>query len=72
MPENVHVISVDIVNIITQEFRGHPGMKWFDHKSHSLRLMYAFALSHEKITVFGSMDLILLVFTTMKLFSVEQ
>jgi len=45
MPDQVHVISVDGVNFITQEFREDPGTKWFDHKSHSSSLKYEFALS---------------------------
>ena len=44
-PDQVHIISVDGVNFITQEFRGDPGTKWFDHKSHSSGLKYEFALS---------------------------
>jgi len=44
-PEDVHIISVDGVNFITQEFRLNPGTQWFDHKSHSPGLSYEFALS---------------------------
>jgi len=31
--EEVHIISVDGVNFITQEFGLEPDPKWFDHKS---------------------------------------
>jgi hypothetical protein len=44
-PDQVHIISVDGVNFITQEFRGDPGTKWFDHKSRSSSLKYEFSLS---------------------------
>jgi len=39
-PEETHIISVDCVNFITQEFRLDPHTKWFDHKSHSSGLKY--------------------------------
>jgi hypothetical protein len=44
-PEEIHIISVDCVNFITQEFRLDPHTKWFDHKSHSAGLKYEFAIS---------------------------
>ncbi len=42
-PEQIHIISVDGVNFITQEFRLDPGTKWFDHKNQSAGLKYEFA-----------------------------
>ena len=44
-PEEIHIITVDCVNFITQEFRLDPHTKWFDHKSHSSGLKYEFAIS---------------------------
>ena len=44
-PEEIHIITVDGVNFITQEFRLDPGTKWFDHKSHSCGLKYEVAIS---------------------------
>lgn len=44
-PEETHIITVDGVNFITQEFRLDPGTKWFDHKSHSSGLKYEFAVA---------------------------
>jgi hypothetical protein len=43
--EEIHIITVDCVNFITQEFRLDPSTKWFDHKSHSAGLKYEFALA---------------------------
>eukprot|EP00986_Skeletonema_menzelii_P009268 scaffold4173_cov88-Skeletonema_menzelii.AAC.3 len=34
-PDEVHWLTVDTVTYITQEFRGTPSEKWFDHKSKS-------------------------------------
>jgi hypothetical protein len=44
-PEEIHIITVDGVNFITQEFRLDPSTKWFDHKSHSCGLKYEIAIS---------------------------
>ena len=44
-PEEIHIISVDGVNFITQEFRLNPDTGYFDHKSHSCGLKYEFAIA---------------------------
>lgn len=44
-PEEVHIITVDGVNFITQEFRLNPSTGYFDHKSHSCGLKYEFAIA---------------------------
>jgi hypothetical protein len=44
-PEEVHVITCDGVNFITQEFRLNPSTGFFDHKSHSCGLKYEFAIA---------------------------
>ena len=43
--EEIHIITVDCVNFIVQEFRLNPSTIWFDHKSHSSGLKYEFAVS---------------------------
>ncbi|KAL3769802.1 hypothetical protein ACHAWU_010310 [Discostella pseudostelligera] len=43
--EETHIISVDCVNFITEEFRLNPSTEYFDHKSHSCGLKYQFAIS---------------------------
>lgn len=43
--EETHIISVDCVNFITEEFRLNPSTEYFDHKSHSCGLKYEFAIS---------------------------
>ncbi len=42
--DEVHWLSVDTVNYITQEFRGSPSTEWYDPKSNSSGLKYEFAL----------------------------
>ena len=43
--DEVHWITVDCVNFITQEFRQDPSTAWYDPKSNSSGLKYEFALS---------------------------
>ena len=43
-PEEVHIISVDGADVLTQEFRLDPSSKWYDHKSKSSGLMYELVL----------------------------
>ena len=43
-PDEVHWLSVDTVNYITQEFRGTPSTDWYDPKSKSSGVKYEFAL----------------------------
>lgn len=42
--EAIHIITVDGVNFITEEFRLNPSTEYFDHKSHSCGLKYEFAI----------------------------
>ena len=42
--EETHIISVDCVNFVTEEFRLNPSTAYFDHKSHSCGLKYEFAV----------------------------
>lgn len=44
-PEETHIISVDGVNIITQEFRLNLSTGLFDHKSHSCDMKYEFVIA---------------------------
>ena len=43
--DETHIITVDGVNFITEEFRLNPSTEFFDHKSHSCGLKYEFAIS---------------------------
>ncbi|KAL7537676.1 hypothetical protein ACHAXR_011645 [Thalassiosira sp. AJA248-18] len=43
--EEVHIITVDGVNFMVQEFRLDPGAKWFDHKTKSAGLTYELAIA---------------------------
>jgi len=43
--EETHIITVDGVNFITEEFRLNPSTEYYDHKSHSCGLKYEFAIS---------------------------
>lgn len=43
--DEIHIISVDGCNFMTQEFRLDPSAKWFDHKTKSAGLTYEFAVA---------------------------
>lgn len=48
--QEVHIIAVDTVNFITEEFRLNPSTKWFDYKSNSSGLKYQFAMAIRRVS----------------------
>ena len=47
-PNEIHIITVDGVHFVTNEFRLDPSGKWYDHKRNCAGLTYEFAMSIRK------------------------